>query len=51
MTSKERDIHLMIAKSAVTRGRVHELIRVRELVSSHKLEQMRRRADARKAGT
>ena len=42
MTSKERDIRLMIAESAATRGRVHELIRVRELVSSHNLEQMRR---------
>ena len=41
-TFKERGVRLMIAEEAATRGRMHELIRVRELASSHKLEQMRR---------
>ena len=42
MSYPERDIRLMIAIVAATRERVRELIRDRELASSHKLEQMRR---------
>ena len=42
MTFPERDVRLMIAELAATRERVCELIRVRELASLHKLEQMRR---------
>ena len=39
-TFPERDVRLMVADLAVTRGRVRRLIRVRELAASHKLEQM-----------
>ena len=42
MTFSERDVRLMVADLAVTRGRVRKRTRVRELAASHKLEQMRR---------
>ena len=42
MPFPKRDCRLMIAELAVTRERVRELIRTREIVSSHKLEQIRR---------
>ena len=41
MSFLERDVRLMIAELAVTRGCVRELIRDRELASSHKLNQVR----------
>ena len=40
MTFSECNVHLMIPELAITRGRVHKLIRVRELAASHKLEKM-----------
>ena len=40
MTLPERDVHLMLEESAAFGRRVHKLIRVKELVAPHKLEQM-----------
>ena len=42
MTFPERDVRLMMEDLAATHWRGHELIRVRELAPSHKIEQMRR---------
>ena len=42
MTFTERGVRKMIAELAAIRWRVRELIRVKELASSHRLEQMRR---------
>ena len=42
MTLPERDAHLMPEELAAIRGRVHKLIKVRELAALHKLEQMLR---------
>ena len=42
MTFPERDVRLVVADLAITRGRVRKRIRVRELAASHVLEQMRR---------
>ena len=40
MISTERNVNAVLADLAAVRERVHELIRVRELAASHKLEQM-----------
>ena len=42
MTILACDVGLMLADLAITRGRLHKLIRFRELAASHKLEQVRR---------
>ena len=42
MTFPEHHVRLIIAEIVATRERVRELIRVRELASSHKLERIRR---------
>ena len=41
MNLPERDVQWVLNKLAVIRGRVHKLIRVRELTASRKLEQIR----------
>ena len=42
MTFPERDVRLMVEDLAITRGRVHKRVQVRELAASHNLEQMQR---------
>ena len=42
MTFPEQDVRKMTSELVATRWRVRELIRVRELASSHRVEKMRR---------
>ena len=42
MTFSERDVHKVIAELTAARWRVREIVRVREVASLHRLEQVRR---------